>query len=124
MLYKITKNNIITMIGKSSVVPTIAEEITEEKYNQLMTVIKAKPDDTLEKAYYLSAETETYQERETTHDEKVNWYVSAVLSEQMTIEEVPTEYRQEVETALPQPEQKTYTLDEAASLLAQEVSNE
>ncbi len=124
MFYKLTSQNTITMIGKSSVAPTIAEEITEEKYNQLMTVIQAKPDDTLEKAYYLSAETETYIERETTHDEKVNWYVSAVLSEQMTIEEVPTEYRQEVEAALPQPEQKTYTLDEAASILAQEVSNE
>lgn len=124
MFYKLTSQNTITMIGKSSVAPTIAEEITEEKYNQLMTVIQAKPDDTLEKAYYLSEKTETYIERETTHAEKVNWYVSAVLSEEMTIEEAPAEYRQEVEAALPQPEQKTYTLDEAANILAQEVSNE
>lgn len=124
MYYKIENNGIIAMIGKASIIAKTAEEITKEKYNQLMPIIQNKPDDTLEKAYYLSEKTETYIERETTHAEKVNWYVSAMLSEEMTIEEVPAEYRQEVEAALPQPEQKTYTLDEAANILAQEVSNE
>ena len=46
----------------------------------------------------------------------------AILSEQMTIDEVPTAYKAEVEAKLPQPEK--YTLDEAAELLTQEVADE
>ena len=40
----------------------------------------------------------------------------------MTIEEVPEDYRPEVEAKLPTPTEPTYTLDEAATILAQEVS--
>ena len=122
MYYKTIQNSEITMIGKSSVVPQNAVEISEEKYNQLMAVIRNHPSDTLETKHYLSAETETYVGRETTHDEKVDWYVSAVLTEQMTIEGVPSEYQEEVKAKLPQEEQEKYTLDEAANILAQEVS--
>lgn len=120
--YKQIENGVITTIGKSSVIPSNGTEITEEKYNQLMAVIQSKPEDTLETVYYLSAETEEYVSRDTTHDEKVNWYVSAVVSEQMSIDEVPEEFRAEVEAKQPQPEPTAHTLDEYANLLAQEVS--
>lgn len=101
MFYKIIENNTIEMIGESSVIPQTAEEITEEKYNQLLSIIQNKPTETLETKYFLSNDTEEYTGRETTHDEKVEWYVSAVLSEQMTIDEVPTEYKAEVKAKLP-----------------------
>lgn len=121
MYYKTIQDNEITMIGNSSAVPQNATEISGEKYNQIMAVIQTHPEDTLETKYYLSAETETYVGRETTHDEKVDWYVSAVLTDQMTIDGVPSEYQEEVKAKLPQEEQK-YTLDEAANILVQEVN--
>lgn len=122
MYYKTIQNSEITMIGRSSVVPQNAVEISEEKYNQIMAVIQTHPGDTLETKHYLSAETETYVGRETTHEEKVDWYVSAVVTNQMTVDGVPSEYQEEVKAKLPQEEQEKYTLDEAANILAQEVS--
>ncbi len=122
MYYKTIQDNEITMIGNSSAVPQNATEISGEKYNQIMAVIQTHPEDTLETKYYLSAETETYVGRETTHDEKVDWYVSAVVTNQMTIDGVPSEYQEEVKAKLPQEEQKKYTLDEAANILVQEVN--
>ena len=112
------------MIGKASISAKTAEEITEEKYNEIMATIQNKPDDTLETAYYLSAETETYAGRNTTHDEKVDWYVSAVINEQMTIDQVPEEFREEVKAKLPQSETEKYTLDEAAAIIASEVASD
>lgn len=122
MFYKIIENNTIEMIGESSVIPQTAEEITEEKYNQLLSIIQNKPTETLETKYFLSNETEEYIGRETTHAEKVDWYVSAVLTDQMTIDGVPSEYQEEVKAKLPQEEQEKYTLDEAANILVQEVN--
>lgn len=122
MYYKTIQDNEITMIGNSSAVPQNATEISGEKYNQIMAVIQTHPEDTLETKHYLSAETETYVGRETTHDEKVDWYVSAVLSERMTIDGVPSEYQEAVKAKLPQEEQEKYTLDEAANILVQEVN--
>lgn len=122
MYYKTIQSSEITMIGESSVVPQNAVEISEEKYDQIMAVIQTHPEDTLETKHYLSAETETYVGRETTHDEKVDWYVSAVVTKQMTIEGVPSEYQEEVKAKLPQEEQEKYTLDEAANILVQEVN--
>lgn len=122
--YKQIENGVITTIGKSSVIPSNGTEITEEKYNQLMAVIQSRPEDTLETVYYLSAETEEYVSRDTTHDEKVDWYVSAVVSEQMAIEEVPEEFRASVEAKLPQAEPAKYTLDEAAAVIASEVASD
>ena len=101
MYYKTIQNGELTMIGKSSVVPQNAVEISEEKYDKIMAVIRNHPPDTLETKHYLSAETETYVGRETTHAEKAEWYVLAILSEQMTIDEVPTEYKAEVKAKLP-----------------------
>ena len=122
MFYKIVENGYITIIGKSQRVPSNGEEITEEKYTELSNTIKVRPQDTLEAIYRLSNETETFVPCERTHEETVDWYVQAVSSGEMTIEEVPEEYRLEVEAKLPTPTEPTYTLDEAATILAQEVS--
>ena len=122
MYYKTIQNGELTMIGNSSVVPKNAVEISEEKYNQIMAVIQTHPEDTLETKHYLSAETDTYVGRETTLAVKLEWYVSAVLSEQMAIEGVPSEYQEEVKAKLPQEGQEKYTLDEAANILVQEVN--
>ena len=119
MYYKAIQNGKITMIGKSSVVPQTAVEISEEKYNQIMAVIQTHPEDTLDTKHYLSAETETYVGRETTHDEKVDWYVSAVLTEQMTIEGVPSEYQEEVKAKLPS--EPTSDIDQVLTELETEV---
>lgn len=121
MFYKIVENGYITMIGKTQRVPSNGEEITEEKHTELSNTIKARPQDTLEAVYRLSNETEEYVPCERTHDETVDWYVQAVSSGTIILEEVPEDYRSEVEAKLPTEETK-YTLDEAATLLAQEVN--
>ena len=121
MFYKIVDNGYITMIGSPNV-PSNGEEITEAKHTELSEKIKTKPQDTLEAVYRLSNETETYVPCERTHEETVDWYVEKVSGGEMTLEEVPEEYRAEVESKLPTPIEPTYTLDEAATILAQEVS--
>ena len=45
MYYKTIQNGELTMIGKSSVVPQNAVEISEEKYNQIMAVIQTHPEE-------------------------------------------------------------------------------
>lgn len=122
MFYKIVEEGYITMIGKSQRVPSNGEEITEAKHTELSEKIKNKPQDTLEAVYRLSNEIETYVPCERTHDETVDWYVEKVSVGETTLEEVPEEYRSEVESKLPTPEETKYTLDEAATILAQEVS--
>ena len=121
MFYKMVENGNITMIGSPNV-PSNGEEITEQKYTELSEKIKNKPEDTLEAFYRLSNETETYVPCERTHEETVDWYVEKVSVGEMTIEEVPEVYKAEVEAKLPTPTEPTYTLDEAATILAQEVS--
>lgn len=118
--YKAVNNEIITQIGSGSKPIKLYTEITEEKYNQLMIVVQSKPKDTLETIYYLSAETEEYVGRDTTHDEKVNWYVSAVVSKQMTIDEVPEEYKAEVQAIIDN-QGKDLTSEEILTELESEV---
>lgn len=121
MFYKIIENGYITMIGGPNV-PSNGEEITKEKHTELSEKIKNRPADTLEAVYRLSNETEEYVPCGRTHEETVDWYVQKVMSGEMTIDEVPTDYKAEVEAKLPAPTEPTYTLDEAATILAQEVS--
>ena len=121
MFYKIVENGYITMIGSPNV-PNNGVEITKAKHIELSNTIKARPQDTLEAVYRLSNETETYVPCERTHEETVAWYVEKVSGGEMTLDEVPEEYRSEVEAKLPTPTEPTYTLDEAATILAQEVS--
>ena len=121
MFYKIVYNGYITMIGSPNV-PSNGVEITEAKHTELSEKIKNKPQDTLESVYRLSNEIEEYVPCERTHEETVDWYVEKVSVGEMTIEEVPEVYKAEVEAKLPTPTEPTYTLDEAATILAQEVS--
>lgn len=107
MFYKIVENGYITMIGSPNV-PSNGVEITEAKHTELSEKIKTKPEDTLESVYRLSNETEEYIAIPRTHSETVDWYVQAVENGSMTIEEVPEEYRAEVEARLPQPEVDKY----------------
>lgn len=97
MFYKIVNDNIITMVGEWSVPLENGVEITEEEKTQLEAVIASKPTDTLESVYRLSAETEQYKPFVRTHEETVQWYVEQVNSGEMTLDEVPEEYRSEVE---------------------------
>ena len=121
MFYKIVNDNIITMVGKWSVNPENGVEITEEEKAQLEAVIAAKPADTLESVYRLSAETEQYEPFTRTHEETVQWYVERVSSGEMTLEEVPEDYRAAVEAKItptePDTEQKVVNsiLDEVSS---------
>lgn len=73
---------------------------------------------------YIPNKSKTYEENAHAqiHEFMVDNYVSAVENEEMTLEEVPEDYRAEVEAKLPTPTEPTYTLDEAATILAQEVS--
>lgn len=107
-LYKYVENGIITNIGESRMIPENGVEITAEEKAQLDEVIAAKPADTLEHCYRLSAETGQYEPFERTHEETVQWYIEKVGSGEMALVEVPTDYRTEVEAAVqpaPTPEQ-------------------
>ena len=122
MLFKYIEDDIIVYLGKGNKIPVNGVEITEAKHTELSEKIKNKPQDTLESIYRLSNETEEYVACKRTHEETVDWYVEKVSGGEMTLEEVPDDYRAEVEAKLPTPEETKYTLDEAATILAQEVS--
>ena len=118
MYYKLIENNVIIGIGTLSRANDAVLEITATEYSSLLSAIQNKPEDTLEYIYRLSAETNQYEKFSRTHEETVEWYFQKVANGEMTIEEVPMGYKAEVEAKLPQLEQPTYTLDEAATILA------
>ena len=122
MHYKIIENNIITTIGTLNRANDSVIEITETEYKSLLSVMANKPVDTLEYIYRLSAETNQYEPFTRTHEETVEWYVEKVVNGGMTINDVPETYREEVKAKLPVPPEQKYTLDEAATIIAQEVS--
>ena len=125
MYYKQIENNIIILIGTSNRIDTETMiEISKADYDSLLSAVKNKPDDTLEYIYRLSAETNQYEPFARTHEETVDWYVGKILNEEMTIDDVPETYREEVKAKLPVPPEQKYTLDEAATIIAQEVSAE
>lgn len=104
--YKTIENGVITMIGSGSAIHDTQTEITKEEYDALLAVIQNKPEDTFESVYFL-AESGMYEARERTHDEIIDWYVMVVQLGTVKIEDVPTEYRAEVESRLPQEEATT-----------------
>ncbi len=125
MYYKQIENNIIILIGTSNRINTETMiEISKADYDNLLSVVKNKPEDTLEYIYRLSAETNQYEPFARTHEETVDWYVGKILNEEMTIDDVPETYKEEVKAKLPVPPEQKYTLDEAATIIAQEVSAE
>ena len=94
---KIKDGEIIEFGTHSLIVPTEAIEITEEEYK------------------LLAADLED-------HQAKVGEYGQQVTRGEITRDDVPEEYRADVVSKLPKPQEQTYTLDEAATLLANEVS--
>lgn len=124
MYYKQVENNIILSIGTLEVANDNLTEITETEYNNLLTIMKTAPQDGAEYGYHLSAETLQYEFYVKPREEAVDWYVSKILNEEMTLDDVPETYREEVKAKLPVPPEPTYTLDEAATIIAQEVSAE
>ena len=97
--YKVIENGKVTQFAKqpNNIIPSFAVEILTEEYQSL------------------NAEFETRQAA-------IADYVEKVKSGEMTLDEVPEVYKAEVEAKLPTPTEPTYTLDEAATILAQEVS--
>lgn len=99
--YKVIQDGIITQIGSGSKETKQFTPITQEEHERLGEIMTSKPEDTLEQKYVLDAETESYKAIETTHEDKVDWYRKAVEKGDMTIDDVPEEYRTEVEAKLP-----------------------
>lgn len=124
MYYKQIENNIILSIGTLEVANDSLTEITETEYNNLLAIMKKAPKEGVEYGYHLSAETLQYEFYVKPREEAVDWYVGKILNEEMTINDVPETYREEVKAKLPVPPEQKYTLDEAATIIAQEVSAE
>ena len=82
--YKVIENEELKMIGTGSVVPDAGEEIEKEEYDQLMAQIKADAE---------------------AHRQAVQQYAEQVKAGTITIDQVPEEYREEVEYIVnpPQP---------------------
>ena len=112
MYYKQIDNNIIISIGTSSAISRNQIEISESEYNSLMEAIRNKPEDTLEAIYRLSAETNRYEAFTRTHDETVEWYVQKVTSGEIPIDEVPEDYKAEVEAQIPTEPSNPYGIDD------------
>lgn len=115
--YKVIVNGIITMIGSGSAVHESQTEITKEEYDSLMAVINDRPVDTFESVYELK-ENGMYEPRERTHDEIIDWYVQIVSIGTVTLDEIPQEYRAEVEARMPISEEQQWVNDIIAEVLA------
>ena len=72
---------------------------------------------------YIPDHTKTYEENAQAqmHEFMVSDYASAVISGEITIDDVPEDYKAEVEEIINSQEQ-LYTLDEAAAIIASEVA--
>ena len=92
MYYK-TKEDYIKVVGvicgEQDTLPYYGEEITEEEYNSIMANIEE-------------------------HQAKVEDYAQKIMKGEMTLDEVPADYKDEVLAYMP----TKYTLDEAATILA------
>ena len=104
--YKKIEGGIITQFGTCVSVHNSQIEIDEVEYDSLTNTHSKKPADTLESIYRLSAETNQYEPFTRTHEETVAWYVEQVNSG-MTLDEVPEDYRAEVEAQVNQTEPDT-----------------
>lgn len=84
---------------------------TEEEYNELMKVISDRPVNTFETVYRFNHETKMYEGFERTEEEKIDWFVEVVSLGTVKLEEVPVEYRAEVENRLPVSEEEQWAKD-------------
>lgn len=60
MKYKQIEDNILVAIGESKAIGENQTEITEEEYNNILSVIASKPEDTESIIYKLHADTLKY----------------------------------------------------------------
>lgn len=60
MYYKEIEDNILVAIGESKVIGENQTEITAEEYNNILSVIASKPEDTESVIYKLHADTLEY----------------------------------------------------------------
>ena len=60
MYYKIIEENTLIMVGKSKVINKPQIEISEDEYNNILSVIKNKPEDTDTIIYKLHSDTLEY----------------------------------------------------------------
>lgn len=61
MKYKQIEDNILTTIGESKTIGETQIEISEEEYNNILSIIQSKPEDTESIVYMLNAETMQYE---------------------------------------------------------------
>lgn len=108
MLFKYVEDNIIVYLGEGDKIPANGVRLSKEKYAELLAKTKTAPKDILEYCYRLSNETEEYIAIPRTHEETVDWYVQEIVAENITIEDVPEEYKEEVTAKLPTPEVDRY----------------
>ena len=106
--YKVIENGVITAFGCQPSEVNVQNPITPEEYDILMETYTNKPENTFESVYYLDAETEIYLSRERTEEEKVDWFVEVVSTGTVKLEDVPTEYRAEVEALMPVSEEEQW----------------
>lgn len=105
--YKIIENGIITQLHGGSIIPEGQDEISNEEYEAILKVIQNKPVDTFESVYELK-ESGVYEPRPRTHDEVIDWFVQIIQLGTVTLDEIPQEYRAEVETKLPVSEEEQW----------------
>ena len=85
MKYKQSEDNIIIAIGESEAIGEGQTEITESEYNEILSVIQNKPEDTETTVYKLHADTLEYvaydrPEEPTPTDPVIDSIISEVAS--------------------------------------------
>ena len=117
--YKVIKNETVVQFGEqpNNIIPSFAIEITPEEYERLIFTFNNRPVDTFESVYELK-ESGVYEPRPRTHEEVIDWYVQIIQLGTVTLDEIPQEYRAEVEDKLPVSEE-----DKMAMKIAEEVAN-
>ena len=119
--YKTINDGVVTLNGCNVKPDSIPEEdfISPKKYEELCAKFREAPENTYESVYYFDWETETYLPRERTEAEKVDWFVQVVQIGTVKLEDVPAEYKTEVESRLPVSEEQ-----KLVDSIVAEVSNE
>ena len=85
MYYKQIKDNILAAIGESKAIGGNQTEITEEEYNNILSIIQTKPEDTETIIYKLNAEPLAYEPHdrpeEPTPTEPTDPVIDSIISE-------------------------------------------
>lgn len=100
--YKVVENGIIKQVGVLTRPTKLYTPLANKaEYQRLKALMEAHPENTLETIYELKDDTETYEGRENTPKEKADWYLDAVQKGALSLDEVPEEFRAEIEEKLP-----------------------